>query len=918
MCNPDIESLFVSITNSQTPYIVGVIYRPPSGNIHLFNEELLHIMTQLPDKNVYILGDFNINLHSLNTPISQQYEENIITSGYFPLISIATHARPNCEKTCIDNILCNSPDNIIVSGTLSDRSLHHSPIFQISKIWLEKSNTRAQKITITHDYSNENIDKFCIELKNSLENSCSIDTFDEFVDMFQTSVDNTCKLDKPKITKRNKICNPWITTGLINAVHKKNRLYKAWKKSTNNRNINGNLSLYEKYKDYRKILRGLIQRAKKMYYVNQFDKFRGNKKKTWEIVNALRGKSKATMTQSICIDNNRITSRRIIANKFNNYFASVARKLNFTAYSEIPITAFPSFQSYLSKSCESSIFLEDCDTNEISNIIRELENNKASDIPIVLVKRSNNIISPILSRLYNQCMILGIFPSMLKVGKITPIHKKGNKELIENYRPISTLPIFGKVSEKIIYSRMYNFFICKGIISDSQFGFRKGHSTSHAVHHSVGIIKQAHRLKKHVIGIFIDLSKAFDTLDHKTLLHKLENSGIRGTANRLMASYLSGREQYTNYLGEKSDSKNVCYGVPQGSVLGPLLFLLYINDVKNCYKVDGCEFVLYADDTNLFIIDNDREAASAKANLVLNSVHMFMKSNLLHINLQKCCYIYFKPPTRSSLSCARTRPFTGTPKIIIDGNVITEVEHTKFLGITIDRDLSWLPHIESLHKKLKSATGILRRIRHNIPKENYKSLYYSLFESHMAYGITVFGGISKNNLDKLFRVQKHCIRILFGDLEKYLDKFKTCARTREFGKQVLGSEFFCKEHTKPLYNTLGILAFYNVYNYQVCLDVLKILKLRLPTALYELFHLSSRNNGTFLITPAPSTDLIYKGSKIWNTAVKILAKQNSIYSIKIGHFKRNLKTCLLEIQKKFDEFEWYTKNFQIETALCRE
>ena len=281
--------------------------------------------------------------------------------------------------------------------------------------------------------------------------------------------------------------------------------------------------------------------------------------------------------------------------------------------------------------------------------------------------------------------------------------------------------------------------------------------------------------------------------------------------------------------------------------------------------------------------------------------------------------MYFRPPSRKLFgTCARTRPFTGTPKIIIDGNVITEVEHTKFLGITIDRDLSWLPHIESLHKKLKSATGILRRIRHNIPKENYKSLYYSLFESHMAYGITVFGGISKNNLDKLFRVQKHCIRILFGDLEKYLDKFKTCARTREFGKQVLGSEFFCKEHTKPLYNTLGILAFYNVYNYQVCLDVLKILKLRLPTALYELFHLSSRNNGTFLITPAPSTDLIYKGSKIWNTAVKILAKQNSIYSIKIGHFKRNLKSCLLEIQKKFDEFEWYTKNFQIETALCRE
>ena len=622
------------------------------------------------------------------------------------------------------------------------------------------------------------------------------------------------------------------------------------------------------------------------------------------------------MASSICNDNNRITSRRVIANKFNSYFVSIAKTLNENAYCEVPIESFPSFHTYLQRPCESSIFLEDCTANEITTIISEFENAKASDIPIMIVKQSKNIISNVLSKLFNNCMIEGNFPDILKMGKITPIFKKGNKELIENYRPVSTLPIFGKIFEKVIYSRLYNFFLSKGILTDSQFGFRKGHSTTHAIHRSVNIIKQAHKLKKHVIGIFIDLSKAFDTLDHKILLHKLNNSGIRGTANKLVNSYLTGREQYTNYCGHDSDTLNVLYGVPQGSVLGPLLFLLYINDIVNSFNGDGCKFVLYADDTNIFIIDDSRESASFKANYILQSVHSFMKSNLLHINLGKCCYMYFKPPSRKLFgTCARTRPYERTPKIKINGHTIKEVDQTKFLGIIIDNNLTWLPHVENLHKKLKSVTGTLRRIRHNIPKENYKSLYFSLFESHMSYGITLFGGIGKTHLEKIFRVQKHCVRLLFGDLDKYLDKFKTCARARPYPKQSLGSEFFCKEHTKPLFNEHCILAFQNIYNYQTCLETLKILKFHTPATLYNNFQFSPRNNSIYLITAPSTIGFTYSGSRKWNMITKILAKFDPIYSIKVGPFKQNVKTCLQKIQNMFDQLEWCEKNFELETAV---
>ena len=166
----------------------------------------------------------------------------------------------------------------------------------------------------------------------------------------------------------------------------------------------------------------------------------------------------------------------------------------------------------------------------------------------------------------------GYFPCELETGRISPIYKKEDEQLLENYRPVSTLPVFGKIFEKIIYDRLYSFLISKGIINENQFGFRKGHSTSSALNYSVEYIESLLAQKQHVLGIFIDLSKAFDTIDHNKLVTKLERYGIRGNALQLISSYLSNRKQYVNVLDAKSDKLPVEFGVPQGSVLGPLLF----------------------------------------------------------------------------------------------------------------------------------------------------------------------------------------------------------------------------------------------------------------------------------------------------------------------------------------------------------
>ena len=494
----NLETLFITVQHDE-PLHIGVLYRPPSGNPTEALHELRKIIEMCPKKNVYILGDFNINMHDKNSSLVDNFENIIFGLGLFPLIAISTHEKPGCKQTCIDNILTNDIECLVYSGTLNTGVSHHHAVFNIFKSpIITNTKNDSQKMYQYYDYNNRNVDSFVNQLESKLNNEPP-ENFSDFFSVFNEQLDNACKLDQPKFSKRTAKVNPWITQGLITSIDKKHELHGIWIKAkkkkcislTSPRLVNcrgrcfdchnciTEIASHKEFTTHRRALNHLIKCAKRKYHSGKIAECAGDSKKTWQIINEIRGKKRREIKPNFVIDNERVTSRRVIANEFNKYFASIASNLN-EAYSTdfLRITSLPSFTDYLPTSISSSVYLRDCDCQEIKEIISELKNGKSSDIPIHVIKKSCTVIAPYLVKYFNKCMQDGYFPCELKTGRISPIYKKEDEQLLENYRPVSTLPVFGKIFEKIIYDRLYSFLITKGIINENQFGFRKGHSTS--------------------------------------------------------------------------------------------------------------------------------------------------------------------------------------------------------------------------------------------------------------------------------------------------------------------------------------------------------------------------------------------------------------------------------------------------------
>ncbi|KAL5264608.1 hypothetical protein ACHWQZ_G005631 [Mnemiopsis leidyi] len=367
----NLETLFITIQHNE-PLHVGILYRPPSGDSTEALNELRKIIEWCPKKNVYLLGDFNINMHDKSNKLANDFENIIFGLGLTPLISTFTHHKPGCNKTCIDNILTNSSEKVIQSGTMSTCISHHHAIFSIFKSpIITENNQSGQKHFQYYDYNNKNVNKFVNELEFKLISEPP-DSFSEFFSAFNEQLDKVCKLERPKCSKRTAKNNPWITQGLITSIDSKHELYNNWKKAEKQKCLSPNLqtdnrgccstcssctaevACHKEFTVYRRSLNHLINSAKRKYHGEKIAECAGDSKKTWQIINNLRGKKTRVIKPNFIIDNERVTNRRVIANEFNKYFASLASNLN-----EVYSAKIKSKSGSAGKQCDITIDITD-------------------------------------------------------------------------------------------------------------------------------------------------------------------------------------------------------------------------------------------------------------------------------------------------------------------------------------------------------------------------------------------------------------------------------------------------------------------------------------------------------------------------------------------------------------------------------
>ena len=303
-----------------------------------------------------------------------------------------------------------------------------------------------------------------------------------------------------------------------------------------------------------------------------------------------------------------------------------------------------------------------------------------------LVKDIIDTVSEPMRHICNISISQGIFPEEMKTAKVVPLFKANDIKEYGNYRPVSILPQFSKILEKIINNRITKFIKVNDILAEEQYGFRDNCSTASALLDLVETISSSLDKGKHGIGAFIDLKKAFDTVNHEILLEKIKTYGIRGKALDLLQSYLSNRKQYVVYNEKVSKYQTIKCGVPQGSILGPTLFLLYINDIKNISNL--LKFIIFADDTNIYYSNEDIKVVEKTMNEELIKLVSWFKANKLTLNVEKTNFIIFsKKRIRNRMS------------ITIENKTIKEVNETKFLGVIVDKNLSWASHIDNVYKK---------------------------------------------------------------------------------------------------------------------------------------------------------------------------------------------------------------------------
>lgn len=742
--------------------IIVTVYRTPKADLGVFIEKLEFLLLSIirEDKLIFLAGDFNIEM----------LRDNDIRTDFLSLLqsfhlqqTIFEDTRVTAtSESCLDNIFtnCDIFQAHVIETHISD---HKAQIISFPVTVTKNNNFRCKRLfkeiekkNFLEYLSQQSWDEvFCLPRSNVDKQ------WEVFMNTFLTIFYQTFPLKRVHKSKKNS----YFKSEAV--VECKRKLDKLWTLKTHNALYN------DQYNSTKKEYDLLLRTERSKIYENK-TKMSDNKAKClWYICNEITGKR--------CDDRScRIEGEpEVIANDYNNYLLSIIPQL-LNNIGNIP------HHCSIQESNKSMYYLRPINSVELIELSRQIKNKHSSgddEIPTSLIKHCIYEIKHVLCYIINNSMKFGIFPSQLKLALIKPLYKKGSPSMMSNYRPISILPSFSKLFELVLCSRLVHYMEVNDLFSKSQHGYLRGRSTTTAIYQFIQTIIDNLESKNLVLGMFLDLSKAYDCLDHTLLLKKLDKYGIRGNTYRWLESYLSDRRQRVILEKDgtlaKSSIKINNMGVPQGSVIGPVLFVIYLGD----FVVPNVSVSSFADDTNLLVHGKTISEIETRADVALSNACDWFERNRLLVNRDKTNVILF-----------RTRQLQlDRHEVKLSEADIAPVENCSFLGVQIDEFLNWKNHISHVCSRLSSVCYGIRTVKKYMNTETLKILYFANFESVVRYGIIFWA--SNSDVQRVFVIQKRVIRIIHG--MKY------------------------RESCRGIFGLLNIMTVYAVYIYECLMFVFR-------------------------------------------------------------------------------------------------